>query len=49
VTGGSGPGDLDLVETARGRCDPRALGRLWAAVPEQMRLSRFAPDTVPPQ
>jgi integrase len=49
VTGGSGQAGLDLLEAARGRCDPRALGGLWAAVPEQMRLSRFASDTVPPQ
>jgi integrase len=49
VTGGSGQAGLDALEAARGRCDPRALDQLWAAVPEQMRLSRFAPDTVPPQ
>ena len=39
----------DWVEAARGRCDPRALEELWAAVPEAMRLSRFAESTVPPQ
>ena len=39
----------DWVETARARCDPRALEELWAAVPEAMRLSRFAESSVPPQ
>jgi integrase len=32
-----------------GGSDRAGLDPLWAAVPEQMRLSRFAPDTVPPQ
>ena len=52
MTGGSGQAELDaleMLEAARGRCDLRALDGLWAAVPEQMRLGRFAPDTVPPQ
>ncbi len=52
MTGGSGQAGLDALEAleaARGRCDPQVLEGLWAAVPEQMRLSRFAPDTVPPQ
>lgn len=39
----------DWVEDARGRCNPRALEGLWAAVPESMRLARFAESTVPPQ
>jgi integrase len=49
VTGGSVRAGLDALEAARGRCDPRALEGLWAAMPEQMRLTRFAADTVPPQ
>jgi len=49
VTGGRAEAALDWLEAARGRCDPQALGGLWAAVPETMRLSRFAESTVPPQ
>jgi integrase len=49
VTGGRGQATLNRLEAARGRCDPRALEGLWAAVPEQMRLSRFTESTVPPQ
>jgi integrase len=39
----------EWLEKARSRCDPRGLDALWGAVPEQLRLSRFAQDTVPPQ
>ena len=49
MTGGRAETAPDWLETARGRCDPQALDRLWAAVPEPMRLSRFAESTVPPQ
>lgn len=49
MTGARGQSALELLEAARGRADPRALEILWAAVPEQMRLLRFAPGTVPPQ
>ena len=40
---------LELIEAARGRASPQALEALWTGVPEQMRLLRFAPGTVPPQ
>jgi integrase len=49
VTGGREAATIDWVEAARGRCDPRALEDLWAAVPEPMRLSRFAESSVPPE
>ncbi len=49
MTGARGQSALELIEAARGRADPQALEALWAAVPEQMRLLRFAQDTVPPQ
>jgi len=49
VTGGRGRTALELFESARGRADPQAPEALWSAVPEQMRLSRFAPGTVPLQ
>src|SRR5574337_112376 len=49
VTGRRGEVRIDWVEAARGRCDPRALERLWAGVPEPMRLSRFAESSVPAQ
>jgi hypothetical protein len=48
VTGRGAETARDWVEAARGRCDPQALEGLWAAVPEAMRLSRFAESTVPP-
>ena len=49
MTGGREQAAVDWLEAARGRCDLQALGGLWAAVPETMRLSRFAESTVPPQ
>jgi len=49
VTGGCEAATIDWVEAARDRCDPRALEDLWAAVPEPMRLSRFAESSVPPE
>jgi hypothetical protein len=49
VTGARRQSALELIEAACGRADPQALEALWTAVPEQMRLLRFAPDTVPPQ
>ena len=49
MTGSRGQTALDLLESARGRADPQALEALWSAVPGPMRLSRFAPGTVPPQ
>ena len=49
VTGQGCEAALDRLEEARGRCDPRRLEVLWAAVPGQMRLSRFAESSVPPQ
>jgi integrase len=49
VTGGRARAALELLEAARSRCDPQALEALWAAVPGQMQLSRFAEGTVPPQ
>jgi hypothetical protein len=49
VTGSRGQTALDLLESARGRADPQALEALWSALPGPMRLSRFAPGTVPPQ
>jgi integrase len=49
VTGGRAEAALDWLESARGHCDLQALEGLWAAVPEPMRLSRFAESTVPPQ
>jgi hypothetical protein len=49
VTGGRGQSPLELMEGTYGRADPQAVEALWAAVPGQMRLLRFAPGTVPPQ
>ena len=49
MTGRSAQTARDWVEAARGRCDLQALEDLWAAVPEAMRLCRFAESTVPPQ
>ena len=49
MTGARGQSALELLEAARGRADPQVLETLWAAVPEEMRLLRFAPGTVPPQ
>jgi len=49
VTGAGVVAAPDWWETARGRCDPQALKRLWAAVPAPMRLSCFDESTVPPQ
>jgi hypothetical protein len=49
VTGRGAETARDWMEAARGRCDPQALEGWWAAVPEAMRLSRFAESTVPPQ
>ena len=52
MTGARRQSALELMEAARGRADPQALEALealWTAVPGPMRLSRFAPDTVPPQ
>jgi hypothetical protein len=49
VTGEREQAAVDWLEAARDRCDPQALGGLWAAVPEPMRLSRFAESTVPSQ
>jgi integrase len=49
VTGQSAQTARDWVEAARARCDPQALDGLWAAVPEGMRLSRFAESSVPAQ
>ena len=49
MTGRSAQTARDWVEAARGRCDLQALEDLWAAVPEAMRLSRFAESTVAPQ
>jgi integrase len=47
VTGVPGPGAVDWLETARGRCDRSGLERLWSAMPEPMRLTRFAESSVP--
>ena len=44
MTGRCAAATIDWVEAARGRCDPRALERLWAKVPEPMRLFRVAGD-----
>jgi hypothetical protein len=49
VTGGCEAAMIDWVEAARDRCDPGALERLWAKVPEPMRLSCFAESSVPPE
>ena len=49
MTGRSAQTARDWVEAARGRCDLQALEELWAAVPEAMRLSRFAESSVPAQ
>ena len=49
MTSGREAATIDWVEAARGRCDPRALEDLWAAVPEPMRLSCFAESSVPPE
>jgi integrase len=49
VTGRGAETAPDWVEAAQGRCDSRALDVLWAAVPEGMRLSRFAESSVPAQ
>ena len=37
------------LETARGRYQRQAAGRLWAVIPAGMRLSRFHASTVPDQ
>jgi integrase len=47
VTGARGRAAVDWLEAARSRCDRAGLDQLWAAVPEPMRLSRFAESTVP--
>jgi integrase len=47
VSGEAAAAVPDWVEAARARCDRRALEQLWAAVPEPMRLTRFASSTVP--
>ncbi len=47
MTGAGRPAAADWLETARGRCDRAGLEQLWAAVPESLRLSRFAESTVP--
>ena len=49
MTGGRAAATVDWVEAARDRCDPPELERLWAGVPEPMRLSCFAESSVPPQ
>ena len=49
MTGGRGQSPLELMEGTCGRAGPQAVEALWAAVPGQMRLLRFAPGTVPPQ
>src|SRR5258708_20596412 len=46
MTGGARPAGL---ETARGRYQRQAAGRLWAVIPAGMRLSRFHASTVPDQ
>jgi integrase len=47
VTGAGRPAAVDWLETARSRCDRAGLEQLWAAVPQPMRLTRFAASTVP--
>ena len=47
VTGAGRRAAVDWLETARSRCDRAGLEQLWAAVPEPMRLTRFAASTVP--
>ncbi len=47
MTGARGPAAADWLEAARNRCDRVGMDQLWAAVPEPMRLSRFAASTVP--
>lgn len=49
MTSGRAQAASDWVEAARGRCDPKGLDRLWAGLPEAMRLACFAEPTVPPQ
>jgi integrase len=49
VTAGREETVRDWLEAVRGRCDPRALEGLWAAVPEPMQLLCFAESTVPVQ
>ena len=43
------PSGDGLGEAAGGRCDAGVLERLWAAVPPEMRLSRFRRSRFPPQ
>jgi integrase len=47
VTGARGRAAVGWLEATRNRCDRAGLDQLWAAVPESMRLSRFAESTVP--
>jgi integrase len=47
LTGARGRAAVDWLEVSRNRCDRVGLEQLWAAVPEPMRLSRFAESTVP--
>ena len=49
MSGGREQDAEDWLEAARGRCDRRALEQLWAAVPEPMRIFRFAESSVPPE
>jgi integrase len=38
---------FERLETARGCCDQQGLDRLWAGIPERMRLSCFTAGSVP--